>query len=73
MESRLKKKTLRLIDMEALCDNCWYNSFDEESGEAFCSVILDEDELARLVFENKKGCKYFRPDKDDYSIVRKQN
>ena len=61
--------------MAVLCDECWYNSIDEESGEAFCSLVLDEDEYARLISspENGKSCRYFRPDVDEYKIVKKQN
>ncbi|MCR5207861.1 MAG: DUF6472 family protein [Eubacterium sp.] len=61
--------------MAALCDECWYNSFDEESGEYFCDLQLDEDEYAKLLSNPEKGksCKYFRPDIGEYGIVRKQN
>ena len=56
-----------------LCENCYYNTLDEESEEYFCSLVLDEDEYARMLFENNKDCKYFRPDGGEYAIVRKQN
>ena len=56
-----------------LCDECFYNTLDEESEEYFCSLILDEDEYAKLLFENNKDCKYFRPDRGEYEIVKKQN
>lgn len=59
----------------ALCDECWYNSTDGETGEAFCSLQLDEDEYARFMALQNSGrqCRYFRPDVDEYGIVRKQN
>ena len=58
-----------------ICDECWYNSFDEESGEAYCSLELDEDELAAFLTYQREGktCRYFRPDPGEYGIVRKQN
>ena len=59
--------------MDNLCDNCFYNTLDEENEEYFCSLILDEDEYAKLLFENSRQCKYFRPDRGEYEIVRKQN
>jgi len=59
--------------MDSLCDKCFYNTLDEESEEYFCSLTLDEDEFARMLFKNSKECKYFRADVDEYGIVRKQN
>ena len=59
----------------ALCDECWYNTTDEETGEAYCNLQLDEDEYARFAALQSSGrpCRYFRPDVDEYGIVRKQN
>lgn len=59
--------------MSSLCEQCFYNTLDEETEEFFCSLTLDEDEYARMLFENSRECKYFRPDVDEYGIVRKQN
>lgn len=61
--------------MDNLCDKCRYNVFDEESEEYFCDLRLDEDEYARLIEETQSGksCRWFIPDSDEYSIVRKQN
>lgn len=59
----------------ALCDECRYLSFDEDSEEYFCDLVLDEDEYVRLLEEagNGKPCKYFIKDLGEYGIVRKQN
>lgn len=67
--------TARSTDMSRQCEECWYNVFDEESGESFCDLSLDEDEYAKMLsdFNSGKTCKYFRPDVDEYKIVRKQN
>lgn len=59
--------------MDSLCEKCWYNSYDEETDESFCSLVLDEDEYVRLMQEPNKTCKYFRSDGSEYDIVRKQN
>ncbi|MBO5495007.1 MAG: hypothetical protein J5964_04730 [Eubacterium sp.] len=59
--------------MDNLCEKCWYNEYDEENDEDFCSLVLDEDEYVRLLEESGKTCRYFRPTGDDYEIVRKQN
>ena len=60
--------------MSSLCDECWYNVFDDEDGEAYCTLQLDEDEYAKMMTSSTdKGCKYFRPDTGEYGIVRKQN
>ncbi len=59
--------------MADLCDKCRYNAFDEEAQEYYCDLSLDEDEFARLIQSKNKTCKYFIPDTDEYSIVRKQN
>lgn len=59
----------------ALCDECRYNIFDEESEEYYCDLALDEDEYVRFLEENSKGkpCRYFIKDLGEYGIVRKQN
>ena len=61
--------------MAALCEECWFYSYDDESGEGFCDLQLDEDEYARLLSDTNRGktCRYFRPDPGEYGIVRKQN
>ncbi len=56
-----------------LCEKCWYNEYDEESDEDFCSLVLDEDEYVRLMQDKNKTCRYFKPSGDEYDIVRKQN
>lgn len=69
-----KNHHLTDTDMEQLCENCWYFVTDEESGEGFCDLQLDEDEYARMLQSPRtNGCKYFRPDVGEYGIVRKQN
>ena len=50
--------------MDLLCEKCWYNEYDEETDECFCSLVLEEQ---------NKTCRYFRPSGSEYDIVRKQN
>jgi len=59
--------------VDSLCEKCWYNSYDEEEDEYFCSLDLDEDEYIRLLQDFNKTCRYFRPDGGEYEIVRRQN
>lgn len=59
--------------MPADCNECWYNEYDEEQDEYFCSLYLDEDEYGSIMGEYSGKCKYFRPFGDEYDIVRKQN
>ena len=59
--------------MDNLCEKCWYNEYDEETDESFCSLVLDEDEYGRLMQDKNKTCRYFRSDGNEYDIVRKQN
>lgn len=48
--------------MDNLCEKCWYNEYDEETDESFCSLVLDEDEYVRLMQDKNKTCRYFRSD-----------
>lgn len=60
--------------MASLCEECWYNTYDEELDDYYCDLQLDEDEYAKFMESDKtKSCKYFRPDIGEYGIVRKQN
>ncbi len=59
--------------MDNLCEKCWYNEYDEETDESFCSLVLDEDEYVHLMQDKNKTCRYFRSDGNEYDIVRKQN
>jgi hypothetical protein len=54
------------------CETCAYFAYDEEYEEYFCSADMDEDEMYRLLNDNRDGCKYYRCG-DEYKVVRKQN
>ena len=54
--------------LDLLCEKCWYNEYDEETDECFCSLVLDEDEYVRFCEEQNKTCRYFRPSGSEYDI-----
>ena len=47
----------------ASCDFCAYNEYDEEDEAYYCSVNMDEDDMARFVQSNSG---------DEYKVVRHQ-
>ena len=53
------------------CDYCAYNAYDEEMEEYYCSVSLDEDDMAGFLRGHSFSCPYYRLD-DEYQIVRHQ-
>ncbi len=57
--------------MSNQCDTCAYFEYDEEYEEYFCSVNMDEDEVYRLMSEERDSCKYYR-NGDEYAVVRHQ-
>ena len=50
------------------CEYCLYYDYDEEMDYYVCDMLLDEDELYKLTFDD---CPYYRMG-DDYTIARKQ-
>ena len=55
------------------CDTCRYSAYDMDADEYYCSLELDEDELASFYAQKTTVCRYYRPAGDEYEIVRKQN
>lgn len=53
------------------CDYCMNLDQDQETGEYYCIINMDQDEVAKLRFDSSRGCPYFKMG-DDYSIVKKQ-
>ena len=45
--------------------------YDEEDEEYYCSVNMDEDDMARFVQSDYKECPFFR-NGDEYKVVRHQ-
>ena len=54
------------------CENCAYNTYDEETEDYVCTAYMDEDEYASFVSSGYKKCPMFKLE-DEYGIVRKQN
>lgn len=42
----------------ASCETCQYAAIDEFTGEAFCDLDLDEDEVIRLSNRRSKECPF---------------
>lgn len=53
------------------CESCVFYEFDDVTETWFCSVNLDEDEMAKFLSGANYACPYYRLD-DEYAIVRKQ-
>lgn len=53
------------------CEDCVYNTYDEELGEGYCTAAADEDDLARMAYKKTKCCPFYKGG-DEYMIVRKQ-
>lgn len=51
----------------ASCDFCAYNEYDEEDEAYYCSVNMDEDDMARFVQSNYKECPFYRSG-DEYKV-----
>ena len=71
MISMLTLKTEVQTMAEHSCEFCAHFVSDEEFGD-YCSINLDEDEMARFLTQNTSQCHYFRL-YDEYKIVQKQN
>ena len=54
------------------CDWCMNFVEDPETGERYCAVDLDEDEMVHFLSSYRSSCPYYRPG-DEYRIVQKQN
>ena len=59
--------------MEGLmCEYCLNYEYDEEYGDYYCMIDMDEDDVQRFNIFGSKECPYYHPG-DEYTIVRKQN
>mgnify|MGYP003182412978 FL=1 len=63
-----KRTVSRMADQ---CEFCANFVSDDEFGD-YCSINLDEDEMARFLTRSTDTCHYFQL-YDEYKIVRKQN
>lgn len=59
--------------MEGLmCEYCLNYEYDDEFGDYYCIIDMDEDDAGMYDIFAKGGCPYYHPG-DEYTIVRKQN
>ncbi len=56
--------------MSEICDDCFFNVYDDAIGEYVCEAYLDEDEAYHLI-QSGKPCPYYRRG-DDYTLAKKQ-
>ena len=61
----------RRLTMQTNCDFCAYNEYDEEDECYYCSVNMDEDDMARFIQSSYKNCPYYKSG-DEYQVVRHQ-
>ena len=61
----------RRMTMQTNCDFCAYNEYDEEDECYYCSVNMDEDDMARFIQSSYKNCLYYKS-ADEYQVVRHQ-
>lgn len=54
------------------CDYCAHYLCDEDDGEYYCDISLDEDEVEAFMRSSPSDCPYYNP-YDEYGIVKKQN
>ena len=57
--------------MNGSCDTCAYYFYDEEYDDYICDMDIDEDDYARLVERDFKGCPYYT-NGDEHKVVRHQ-
>ena len=57
--------------MNGSCDTCAYYFYDEEYDDYICDMDIDEDDYARLMERDFKGCPYYT-NGDEYKVVRHQ-
>ena len=57
--------------MQTCCDFCAYNEYDEEDEEYYCSVNMDEDDMARFIQSDYRECPFYKSG-DEYKVVRHQ-
>lgn len=65
------RQTWRREIMQTSCDFCAYNEYDEEDECYYCSVNMDEDDMARFIQSSYKNCPYYKSG-DEYQVVRHQ-
>lgn len=53
------------------CESCVFYDYDEETDAYYCTVNLDQDDLADFLAGTARACPYYRF-YDEYKSVQKQ-
>ena len=69
MDTKKKKSKKELPPTN--CEMCVYFDTDPDTGEEYCSVNLDEDEMERFLRSDFRNCPFYRRG-DDYRTARRQ-
>lgn len=64
--------TKMVREIKTNCESCVNYVLDEEYGEYYCKIDLDEDEMERYAAGRYRSCPHYRFF-DEYLSVRKQN
>ena len=54
-----------------MCEYCLNYEYDEEFGDYYCLIDMDEDDYARLMNNPRSTCPFYQ-NGDEYRVVRKQ-
>ena len=54
------------------CEDCIHLAFDELTGDEFCEMDLDEDEMYRFLSGTFDSCPFYRGGSGDYFLSKKQ-
>ncbi len=74
---QFRKETEDKINMQkkskerTSCDTCAFYVYDDEYGEYYCDMNMDEDDYMRIISDRYYQCPYYR-NGDEYAVVRKQ-
>lgn len=55
----------------SICETCWHWDCDEETGEYYCRMELDEDEFERIFSRSARRCPFYQKS-DEYYLPRHQ-
>ena len=60
-----------VIGMASNCEECVHYDYDDEDDVYYCTMDLDEDDMARFLAAEADRCPYYQRG-DDYTLARHQ-
>jgi len=57
--------------IDARCETCSFMEEDPETGDLYCSVNMDQDELWAFLNDSHARCPYYHY-QDDYTLAKRQ-